>query len=424
MTKIQEGRLINTEGGKPLDPWSAHPRRVPTSQVKVPQRTRKDLGDIEAFAARMLAVGGQLEPIVVDPDMHLIAGERRLRACQHLGWDVDIVVTASAKTELERLDLEWAENDDRKDFTPEERLRYARRRQELETAAAAERKREGQAKGGDVRAAQASGIVVPEACANDEGGRAKTRAAKAAGFPSRKAMEATETTVQAAEADPVKYGPYLEELNRTGRATGIARRLKVAKQADALQAEPPPLPTGPFRVLVVDPPWSYEKRSQNASQRGRTPYPPMTVEEISAMPVGEMAHPDGAVLWLWVTNAHLLEVDDQCRSTPHRILAAWGFTPKTMLTWRKDRLGTGDWLRGKTEHCILAVRGRPTVTLSNQTTDLGAPHPKDHSAKPEEFYELVEELCPGSKIEVFSRTNRPGWTTYGDEAGTIEKNEG
>ena len=46
-------------------------------------------------------------------------------------------------------------------------------------------------------------------------------------------------------------------------------------------------------------------------------------------------------------------------------LDAWGFTQKTILTWAKDRMGMGDWLRGQTEHCLMAVRGKPIVELTN-----------------------------------------------------------
>lgn len=97
------------------------------------------------------------------------------------------------------------------------------------------------------------------------------------------------------------------------------------------------------------------------------------------------------------------------------MLDAWGFAEKTILTWAKDRMGTGDWLRGKTEHCILAVRGAPHVNLTNQTTLLTAPL-RDHSRKPDEFYALVEALCPGSKLEVFARQQRPGWVVWGAES--------
>jgi hypothetical protein len=85
-----------------------------------------------------------------------------------------------------------------------------------------------------------------------------------------------------------------------------------------------------------------------------------------------------------------------------------------ILTWVKDRFGTGDWLRGQTEHCLLCVRGRPMVTLSNQSTVLFGPV-REHSRKPDEFYALVEALCPGPKVELFARTSREGWACHGNE---------
>src|SRR5262249_57751182 len=96
--------------------------------------------------------------------------------------------------------------------------------------------------------------------------------------------------------------------------------------------------------------------------------------------VGALAHAD-RVLWLWATNAHL--------PVAFELVRAAGFTHKTVLTWVKDRMGVGDWLRGQTEHCLLAVRGRPVVTLTDQATVLQAPA-REHSRKPEAFYRLVE----------------------------------
>jgi N6-adenosine-specific RNA methylase IME4 len=96
------------------------------------------------------------------------------------------------------------------------------------------------------------------------------------------------------------------------------------------------------------------------------------------------------------------------------VVDAWGFTYKTCLTWVKTKMGMGDWLRGITEHCLLAIRGKPTLLLRNQTTALVAPNGV-HSAKPDAFYALVEDLCPGSKCELFGRTPRKGWMMYGTE---------
>jgi N6-adenosine-specific RNA methylase IME4 len=88
-------------------------------------------------------------------------------------------------------------------------------------------------------------------------------------------------------------------------------------------------------------------------------------------------------VWLWTTNAFMEEA--------HQIARSWGFTVKTILTWVKDRMGCGDWLRGQIEHCLLCVRGTP-ITLTSQTTALVAPV-REHSRKPDAFYTLVETLC-------------------------------
>jgi N6-adenosine-specific RNA methylase IME4 len=164
-------------------------------------------------------------------------------------------------------------------------------------------------------------------------------------------------------------------------------------------------PTGLFHVLVIDPPWQYEKRKEDPSHRGRCLYPTMSTEELMDM---KLLAEDNSFLWLWTTNAFMHDA--------YHLIEKWGFTPKTILTWAKNKMGTGDWLRGKTEHCILAIKGKPIIDLTNQTTLLEAPL-REHSRKPDEFYKMVEEICPGRKIDYFSREKREGWEQWGAESG-------
>jgi N6-adenosine-specific RNA methylase IME4 len=116
------------------------------------------------------------------------------------------------------------------------------------------------------------------------------------------------------------------------------KRLRKEAVAAKIKQEPSWPPTGPFRVLAVDPPWHYDSRADDLTHRSRNPYPDMTVDEIKALPVAKYAHED-SIVWLWTTNAHLREAFD--------VLDSWGFTYKNLLVWFKDRMGTGDWLRGK-----------------------------------------------------------------------------
>jgi N6-adenosine-specific RNA methylase IME4 len=171
-----------------------------------------------------------------------------------------------------------------------------------------------------------------------------------------------------------------------------------------IQEEPAPLPDGPFRVIAADPPWPYD-RVDDETHRGSVTYHTMTLEEIEAMEVEAMAHDDCA-LFLWTTNSFLHEA--------YHVVEAWGFEPKTLLTWDKGKIGVGNYLRNQTEHAVVAVRGKPVFNLTNQSTILRA-LPREHSRKPEQFYQMVEELCPGSKVELFAREEREGWSRWGSE---------
>ena len=157
-------------------------------------------------------------------------------------------------------------------------------------------------------------------------------------------------------------------------------------------------PKGQYDVLVVDPPWEYDSK--------RTEYPTMSLDAIKALPVPTLAA-DDALLFLWTTNGMMREA--------YEVLDAWGFAPKTILTWHKTRSTLGDWLLNTTEHAILAVRGKPVVRLTTETTLLKAAN-REHSRKPDEFYAMVENLCPAvRKIDLFSRESRKGWATWGAE---------
>ena len=228
-----------------------------------------------------------------------------------------------------------------------------------------------------------------------------TKRAKAAGTNTKYIQEAEKLRAE----DPKAFGAV-----KAGKATipEVRKRKKQeAKRqlAEEIKAEPIPHVEGPFRVIAIDPPWKYDNRVEDITHRGRNQYPDMDAAAIEALPVARLAH-DDCVLWLWTTNAFMHDA--------FHCLDAWGFTPKTILTWSKITMGLGDYLRNITEHCILAVRGKPILTLTNQTT-LITEKRREHSRKPELFFDLVDSLCPGSKLEMFSREQRAGWQAWGAE---------
>ena len=356
--------------------------------IVIGMRTRKEMGDIGALAHSIQELG-LLHPIVVDDKNQLIAGQRRLKACRSLGWET-VPVHVVPLSDIVR--GEFDENVVRQDFLPSERYAIDKKLGERERKAAKKRQ------GGPGR--KRSGKFPQQS----ETGKSRDKVAKAAGTSAR-TMKKIAEVCEAAEAEPEKYTALVDEMDRTRRVNGVHRKLKVAQQVEKIRAEPPKPPNGKYRVIVVDPPWRYKKNLSDPSRLGVVPYADMAIEDIYALPVADWGHED-SILWLWTTNAFMREAF-QC-------LDAWGFEQKTILTWVKQKMGVGDWLRGQTEHCLLAVRGKPTIVLTNQTTALIASTNR-HSEKPQEFYRLVEHLCPSSKLDVFARQRRDGWESYGFE---------
>lgn len=138
-------------------------------------------------------------------------------------------------------------------------------------------------------------------------------------------------------------------------------------------------------------------------------YATMTLDQINALPVADIAAPN-CHLWIWGVNRLL--------GAAYAAADAWGFTPITLLTWCKPGPGMGYYLRNNTEHALLATRGKPMVpTAAAPSSWFNWPR-RRHSEKPADFFELVQTLSPGPRVELFARGRRQGWHAWGDELVT------
>ena len=356
--------------------------------IRVGPRHRKGLGSLEGLVESIRAVG-LLHPVVVTPDGLLVAGARRLAACRILGW-AEVPVQVVDLDDLLR--AEHDENVIRKDFLPSEAVAIAAALREREEQAAKARQ------GTRTDLAELPG-KFPEGS-----GRANDHLGAAVGLSGRTLAKAA-AVVEAATANPERCGPLVERMDRTGKVNGAFLDLQRQRKADAVEERiaSDAAPTGLYETIVVDPPWAYEREPAQAGLRAALDYPSMSMDELRGLQLPAAAD---CVLWLWTTNAMMGEA--------WRLAEAWGFVPKTILTWDKVRLGLGFWLRNVTEHCILAVKGSPPVRLTAQTTLLKEER-REHSRKPEAFYALVEGLCPGRRLEMFARQQRAGWDAHGIE---------
>ena len=178
---------------------------------------------------------------------------------------------------------------------------------------------------------------------------------------------------------------------------------------------------GAHGAILVDPPWRFQTYSAKGEKKSaQSHYQCMNIDKIKRLPVADFAAPDCA-LFLWATDPLLPKAFD--------LIQAWGFTYKTVaFYWAKtnpnadlDSLsekdffcGLGYWSRANPEPCLLATRGRPPRLAKNVRRLIVAPR-REHSRKPEESYTRIERLVPGPYVELFSRSRRPNWQTWGDQ---------
>lgn len=176
-----------------------------------------------------------------------------------------------------------------------------------------------------------------------------------------------------------------------------------------------------YRTIVADPPWDhsdgtgwnpgerdYRGQSGNGPAHLTTvPYECLTLAEICALPVSEMAERD-AHLYLWTTNRYLREA--------YYVAESWGFAPVKPLVWCKEPMGfMGGAFTSSAEFVLFCRRGT-LRHLTRAGRQWWIWQRSDHSAKPEAFLDLVESVSPGPYLELFARRQRLGWDTWGNEA--------
>src|SRR5262249_4683180 len=139
----------------------------------------------------------------------------------------------------------------------------------------------------------------------------------------------------------------------------------------------PGFPDGPFRCIVLDPPWPVEKIEfeRRPVEKLSMDYATMTLDEIAALPIPRLADPAGTHVYLWVTH-HLLP-------DGLRLFEEWGVRYECVLTWNKPT-AQPLWWRFTTEHALFGKIGSLAPLEKGVATNLEAPQQR-HSHKPDAF---------------------------------------
>jgi N6-adenosine-specific RNA methylase IME4 len=170
------------------------------------------------------------------------------------------------------------------------------------------------------------------------------------------------------------------------------------------QLSTPRLPRGRYEVILADPPWQLGNPDSSLAPDQHYPTLPLTDITNLAVPAAQ-----DAILFLWAVNSLLPEALDVC--------SAWGFTAKTNMAWVKQSIGPGVWLRNRHELLLVAVRGAwsppdPHLRVDSVITAKR----RRHSQKPDQAYERIEAMYPHARrLELFARTRRAGWTSWGNQ---------
>jgi N6-adenosine-specific RNA methylase IME4 len=188
------------------------------------------------------------------------------------------------------------------------------------------------------------------------------------------------------------------------------RKEDIKKQLKDIESGKLPELWGKFEVIAIDPPWAYEEKGGLSANdynpeitRGATPYPTMTLSQIKDI---NLPLTDNSVVFLWTTHAFLKDAFD--------ILEHWNLKYKATLVWDKEKMGMGRTIRLQCEFCLIAFKGNPIFNGSSER-DIIREARREHSRKPDAFYQYVERSTIGRKLEYFSREKRTNWEIYGNE---------
>ena len=172
-----------------------------------------------------------------------------------------------------------------------------------------------------------------------------------------------------------------------------------------------------FGTIYADPPWQYDKTVGRAAASKH--YDTMTIDEICALPVRELAA-DDAHLHLWITNGFLEEIP--------RIFKAWGFDFRSSFVWVKPEIGCGNYWRNAHEMMFSGTRGaaefkensdaNPEMVREMITQGFLKCSRGQHSGKPEQVRAMIEHMSPGPYLELFGRRSAAGWTVWGNQIET------
>jgi N6-adenosine-specific RNA methylase IME4 len=172
-----------------------------------------------------------------------------------------------------------------------------------------------------------------------------------------------------------------------------------------------------YGTILADPPWQFQNKTGKVAPEHKrlSRYTTLTLQQIKEIPVSVVAA-EQSHLYLWVPNALLREGLE--------VMESWGFKYKTNIVWHKirkdggpDGRGVGFYFRNTTEIVLFGVRGKlRTFSPGRTQVNIIKSRKREHSKKPDELYDIIEQCSRGPYLELFARGKRKGWNQWGNQA--------
>jgi len=225
----------------------------------------------------------------------------------------------------------------------------------------------------------------------------------------RQRAELTSSVVRRAAADTVqrREAETKPKVERGVMRTALAEVNAIERQK--LAENPPELPVGIYRTVVIDPPWPMAKipREVRPNQVGFD-YPTMSLEEIGALDIGARLA-DDSFCFLWTTQKFLPVAFD--------IMAGWGLDYRFTMVWHKPGgIQIYNYPQYNCEFIIVGSKGSPDFVDTKAFNTAFKADRQGHSVKPDEFYDLLRRVTAGPRLDMFSRRNIDGFEVWGNQA--------
>ena len=172
-----------------------------------------------------------------------------------------------------------------------------------------------------------------------------------------------------------------------------------------------------FDVILMDPPWQIAVA--NVTRGVNIAYEQLATHDIAKMPLQYIQ--DNGFMFMWVIASQLMN--------GIAMLKNWGYKVIHTVNWIKvSRTGRympshGYYFQHNKETLLVGIKGSPPEEMNPEAfrSLIVAQREVRQSQKPEELYEMIEEMFPGMMyLEVFARPHnlREGWVSMGIELPT------